>query len=120
MYKIYSRYDNTEILFEGADLCWADLRDADLRGADLRWADLRRADLRDANLRGADLIVLTLPFYTAYVHKEHTRIGCKYYSNAEWRSFDDSVIKAMDFNALEFWNTYKEIIFNAMDILNKG
>jgi len=108
-----------------ANLRDADLRDADLRGADLRGADLSYADLRDADLlgadlsyadlRGADLIVLQLPSYTAYVQKTHTRIGCKYYSNDEWKSFSDEEISKMDLNALEFWDTYKTVIFAAID-----
>jgi len=98
-----------------ADLSWANLRGADLRGADLRGANLRGADLRGADLRGANLIVLQLPFYTAYVQKTHTRIGCKYYSNDEWKSFSDEEISKMDSNALEFWDTYKTVIFAAID-----
>ena len=48
------------VIFEIADLSYADLRGADLSGADLSgadlsYADLRGADLSYANLRGADL-----------------------------------------------------------------
>jgi len=128
----------------GADLRWADLREAnlqeadlqgaDLRGADLRWAILRRVDLQEADLRrvdlqeadsrgaklqGANLLVLTLPFYTAYVQKEYTRIGCEYFSNEQWCNFDDETISKMDKNALEFWNSYKSVIFSAMESLQR-
>jgi uncharacterized protein YjbI with pentapeptide repeats len=101
-----------------ADLKRADLRDADLVGADLRDANLRGADLRDADLVGAGLIVINLPFYTTWVQKEHTAIGCKYYSNSEWKNFTDNEIVEMDVNALEFWRLYKNVIFAAMDSLN--
>ena len=118
----------------GADLRWADLREAnlqeadlqgaDLRGADLRWAILRRVDLQEADsrgakLQGANLLVLTLPFYTAYVQKEYTRIGCEYFSNEQWCNFDDETISKMDKNALEFWNSYKSVIFSAMESLQR-
>ena len=113
----------------GANLRDADLRDANLRGANLRDANLRDADLigadliganlRDANLIGADLIQITLPYFQAIVQKTHTRIGCKYFTNEEWKSFSDEVINEMDSNALEFWCSYKNIIFSIMDSLNK-
>jgi hypothetical protein len=106
----------------GADLIGANLRDADLRGANLidanlRGADLRGADLIDANLRGADLIQITLPYFQVIVQKEHTRIGCKYFTNVEWQNFNDYEISKMDTNALEFWNSFKQIIFSAIDSL---
>jgi hypothetical protein len=122
----------------GANLRDADLRDADLRGADLSGANLSGANLRGANLRGAhlsganlrgahlryadlsdaDLIVIQLPHWTAFVQKTQTRIGCKYYTNTDWRIFSDDEISAMDSNALDFWNSYKTLIFSAMDSLN--
>jgi len=71
IYKIYSRWDRTKVLFEregyslrevvlagvssGANLSGANLRGADLSGANLRGADLSGANLRGANLRDADL-----------------------------------------------------------------
>jgi len=113
----------------GADLRGADLRDADLRGANLRGADLRDADLRgadlrgadliDADLRGADLIQITLPYFQVIVQKTHTRIGCKYFTNEEWKNFTDDKISEMDSNALSFWNSYKQIIFSAIDSLQE-
>jgi len=101
----------------GADLRGADLRGADLREADLRGADLRGADLREADLRGADLLQMNLPYYQVVVQKEHTRIGCRYYSNTEWRDFSDVDIKKMDSDALVFWSQFKQLIFTAMDSL---
>ena len=43
------------VIFSGADLHCANLRDADLRGANLFGADLRNANLSGADLRNADL-----------------------------------------------------------------
>ena len=104
----------------GADLMDADLRDADLRGANLMDANLRGVDLRGANLMDANLIQIYLPFYQVVVQKTHTRIGCKYFTNEEWVNFDDSTITKMDSTALEFWNSYKSIVFAAINSLNKG
>ena len=98
----------------GADLRGANLIEADLRGADLSWADLSWADLR-----GAGLIYLKLDNYNVHVQKEHTRISYKYHTNDEWRAFNDEQISKMAIDVLEFWNKYKELIFMAMDILNK-
>ena len=104
---------------EKADLRWANLRGAYLSGADLSGADLYGADLCGVNLSGANLSVFQSESYTAYVQKESTRIGCRYYSNNEWRNFTDEQISEMDCNALEYWNNNKEIIFAIMDSLNK-
>jgi len=51
------------------------------------------------------------------VQKTHTRIGCQYYSNIEWKGYNDDTIKEMDSNALSFWESYKKIIFSAMESL---
>ena len=113
----------------GANLYGANLRSANLRGTNLRGADLYGADLHGANLRGADLyeadlhganlINIKLPFYEVFVNIDSTTIGCKKYFNKEWKTFTDEDIAKMDSNALEFWNSYKQIIFSAMDSLNK-
>ena len=102
-----------------ANLSSADLSYANLSSADLSYANLRYADLRSANLSYANLIVLTLPFYTAYVQKFHTRIGCEYRTNKQWKACSDKTIVKMDSNALEFWNHHKQIIFAAMDSLQE-
>ena len=99
----------------GVNLTRANLTRANLTGADLTGVNLTRADLTDANLTRANLIVLNLPFYTAYVQKENTRIGCKYYKNYMWRDFTDKQISEMDDDALDFWTKYKGLIFAAMD-----
>ncbi len=104
----------------GADLIGANLIGADLRGADLIGANLRDANLRDADLIGANLIQITLPHYQVIVQKTHTRIGCQYFSNIEWKEFDDKKINDMDSDALRFWNSFKAIIFSAMDSLQEN
>ena len=112
------RYAN----LRGADLSHADLRYADLSHADLRYADLRDANLSGANLSGADLCEADLKVYqsgkyTAYIQKERTRIGCKYYSNEAWKNFTDDQINNMDTGALDYWNNNKAVIFSIMDSL---
>ena len=102
---------------EDANLRGADLRGADLEDANLRGADLIGANLRGADLRGADLKVYQSGKYTAYIQKERTRIGCKYYSNEEWKKFTDDQINNMDAGALDYWNNNKAVIFSIMDSL---
>ena len=104
------------------DLRYAKLRDADLSGANLSDANLSGANLRDAKLRGADLSGADLKVYqsgkyTAYIQKERTRIGCKYYSNEEWKKFTDDQISNMDVGAVDYWNNNKAVIFSIMDSL---
>ncbi len=109
----------------GIDLCGANLRGANLRGADLRGADLRGADLRFANLRGADLrfvnlhnadlrgaglSVLMTDIWTCYIQQDHIRIGCQYHAVADWLSFSDEEINAMDSRALAWWVKWKDAI----------
>ena len=52
--EIKNRFTGS-VLWPGADLDNANLRDADFRYAGLRYADLQRANLRDADLQRADL-----------------------------------------------------------------
>ena len=96
----------------------ADLRGVDLRGANLRGADLRRADLYEANLRGADLIVISLPLWTAYVQKTHIRIGCQYHSIEDWQNFTDEKISEMHSDAHIWWKKHKQLIMCAVEVLN--
>ncbi|MFA7256027.1 MAG: pentapeptide repeat-containing protein [Kiritimatiellales bacterium] len=102
-----------------ADLRGANLRGADLYGADLSDADLRGANLGDADLRGANLRVFQAGRYTAWVQKTHTRIGCQYHSNKEWKAFDDDKISSMAGDAVEWWSENKKIIFMMMDAVGK-
>jgi len=116
---------------QGADLRGADLRDADLRGADLRGANLRDADLWDADLLGADLrgayyngeklekepIQITGFKYSVLITKEQIKIGCELHKVAQWQKFTNKEIIAMDGKeALEWWRTYKDLIFKAHKI----
>jgi len=104
----------------GADLIGADLRnanliDADLRGADLRDADLSGANLRGANLRGVvgnmrEIRSLQCEKWPVAYTSTHMQIGCQRHSIAEWSSFDDDVISAMDADALEWWRAWKPIL----------
>lgn len=63
-----------------------------------------------ANLRGANFLVLMLPIWTVYIHKQTVRIGCKHYTHDEWLAFSDSEIHDMDSKALGWWKQYKPVI----------
>jgi hypothetical protein len=52
---VNSCFNGNRVVWPGANLFGANLRDANLNGADLRRADLFGADLRGAVLTGADL-----------------------------------------------------------------
>ena len=109
---------------KGANLYLADLRDADLRDADLHLVDLHLVDLRGADLRGANLhdvglIALTLSYYTVYVQRTHTQINDWCLENKQWRNLTNDKIAKLDEHALEFWTSYKDVIFSAMDSLQE-
>ena len=94
----------------GADLRFANLHNADLHNADLRGADLRFVNLHNADLRGAGLSVLMTDIWTCYIQQDHIRIGCQYHAVADWLSFSDEEINAMDSQALAWWVKWKDAI----------
>ena len=109
-------YGLSDANLSGADLSGANLSGANLTCADLTSADLSYADLTCADLTSADLTRAYLTKYhdgkwSAYIQIDNIRIGCKYFTVTEWRNFTNDDIKAMDKNALEYWERNKAIIF---------
>ena len=129
-----------------ADLRYADLRGADLSKANLYYADLSKANLSGANLSNADLSKanlsgaylskanlsgvnlrycvgsnkeiksLQIGAYLISYTKDILNIGCQSHKHADWRTFSDSIILAMDGQkALDWWNLNKHIIFELID-----
>ncbi len=125
----------------GADLSDANLRGADLCGADLRGVDLHEADLSDANLcyaylcgadlRGANLTnikmwgtignnreiksIQTGRYPVAYTSMV-MQIGCKRHDISDWWAFDDARIDRMDCHALKWWNKWKPILQQIIEV----
>ena len=105
----------------GADLRGADLCDADLCGADLYGADLYGADLRGADLRGLNgnlrhiKSIQTETYYITYTSKV-IQIGCQRHTIEEWKNFDDEKIKRMDSKALNWWNKWKPILMQIIEL----
>ena len=113
----------------GADLWHANLWRADLSGADLSGADLWHANLSDAILSGADLSGADLSgvrgnmaeikstqverWSIAYTNTI-LYVGCEGHKIEEWREFTDERIAQMDPNALDFWNKFKNWIFETI------
>ena len=109
-----------------ADLRYANLRSANLRYANLRYADLSSADLRSADLRSADLssaigemsYVKSLQcekYYISYTHT-HMNIGCQSHTITEWQDFSNDTISKMDNGALGWWQKWKPIIMNIIEV----
>ena len=78
-------------------------------------ADLSGANLRGANLRGVvgnmrEIRSLQCEKWPVAYTSTHMQIGCQRHSIAEWSSFDDDVISAMDADALEWWRAWKPIL----------
>ena len=84
-------------------------------GMAVKWAiinkaNLSGADLRGANLIGAGLSVLMTDIWTCYIQPDHIRIGCQYHAVADWMSFSDDKINAMNSRALAWWAKWKDAI----------
>ena len=127
--QIVSRWNSSTILFECAlpeglargmamrhALEQAVKSDANLSGANLSGAYLSGANLSGAKWNnGAPItrepIQLSGLKWQVTIADAHMQIGCQFASLAEWASFDDAEIAAMDGkDALRFWRAYKEFI----------
>ena len=96
---------------DGANLDGANLAGANLAGAYLDGAYLARAYLDGANLAGekiskAPLSILNLR-WPVLITEGFMRIGCKRYTHAEWREFDEAAIRKMDSDAFDFWKKWR-------------
>ena len=103
-----------------ADLLEADLREANLWEAYLRGADLRGADLREAYLPdlGNMIEIRTMQIDRYQIAITHTtlRIGCQQHPIEKWKSFSDEEINNMDDGALEWWEKWRDFIFQAIKL----
>ena len=102
-----------------ADLSYADLRDADLRYADLSYANLSYADLRSAIGNMREWHSMQLETYMIVFNKHILAIGCQQHNIKKWESFTDDEIKSMDGGALEWWQKWKDFIFQAIALCEK-
>ena len=89
----------------GMAVKWAIINKANLSGA-----DLRGANLSGAYLSCAGLSVLMTDIWTCYIQPDHIRIGCQYHAVADWMSFSDDKINAMNSRALAWWAKWKDAI----------
>jgi hypothetical protein len=115
----------------GANLYGANLDGANLDGANLTRANLDGANLDGANLYGANLtranltravgnlkhikVIQCETYYIAYTSNV-LQIGCQKHTVEVWKNFDDEKISAMDNGALEWWNKWKPIIMQIIEI----
>jgi hypothetical protein len=94
----------------------ANLYDVDLRGANLYGADLRGANLRDAAGNMNQLKSMQVNNWPVSYTADRLQIGCQNHSIEEWKNFDDEQIQSMTGGALEWWKTWKPVIFNIIEI----
>jgi len=114
-----------------ANLRNANLSDANLRNANLSDANLRNANLSDANLRNANLSdanlwnaignkvqvkTMQIEKYSISYTYDRLQIGCENHAIDEWKNFTDSKIKSMDRGALEWWQKWKPVIFQIIEM----
>ena len=111
---------------EQANLSYADLRYANLSYADLRYANFSSANLSYANFSSADLRYIIgemkslrsfqLEKYMVSYTDTILNIGCESHTIEDWKNFNDKKIKIMDRGALEWWNKWKPIIMQIIEI----
>mgnify|MGYP000923124961 CR=1 FL=1 len=111
---------------ERANLRDANLQDANLQDANLRDANLRDANLRYANLQDADFryaIGNMIHIKSVFIDKwsivytsDTLQIGCQQHPISDWFTFDDATISAMDSGALTWWNKYKQLIKQIIEL----
>jgi uncharacterized protein YjbI with pentapeptide repeats len=109
--------------FADAALEYASLHSAYCRSADFSYAACNGVDFTDADMRNtvitgttlanANLIVLTLPQWTVYVHSDSIRIGCQHHTHAEWDNFSEEQIEVMAVRATDWWTIFKPVIMAA-------
>ena len=113
--------------FRYADFRYADLRNVSLYGADLGnvnlyGADLRNADLRNVTLNGVfgnmkHVKSLQIEKYCITYTSEILQIGCQRHTIEEWKNFNNKSILEMDGKrALEWWNKWKQIIMQIIEM----
>ena len=98
-----------------ANLRSADLSDADLSDANLSGANLRGANLIDAHGANPHIKCIQIDTYAITYTSDVMQIGCERHTIAEWASFSDAQIRAMDgVKALAWWQKYKDWIFQTI------
>ena len=108
------------------NLSYANLNYADLNYTNLNYANLSYANLRYTNLNSADLrnvigemkYIKSLQcekYYISYTYKK-LNIGCKSHFIGEWKNFTDEQISTMDIGALDWWNKWKPILMNIIEV----
>jgi uncharacterized protein YjbI with pentapeptide repeats len=101
-----------KVNLSGTYLSWANLS-----GANLSWANLSGTDLSDATGNNSIIKTIQTGEYIINYTKEIMQIGCKNYSITEWFNFTDDEINDMDGKkALDFWNKWKPILKQIMEI----
>jgi uncharacterized protein YjbI with pentapeptide repeats len=96
----------------GANLTEANLDDINLTGANLTKADLTNADLTNILCgNGEEIKTIQLGNHKLVFTDTQLAIGCKQYSYVEWFNFDKREISRMDYDAWEYWQINKSIIF---------
>lgn len=72
-------------------------------------------NLANINLLKTNLKIYHSGLWAAFIGPLYTRIGCKIYSNEQWKHFSDQEIYLLANDALPYWNKNKKIIFELME-----
>jgi hypothetical protein len=97
-------------------LSYADFRYANFRYANLSSANLSSADFRYAVGEMQSLRSFQIEKYMVSYTDSILNIGCQSHTIEKWEAFDDEQINDMDGDALEWWNKWKPIIFQIIEM----
>ena len=86
-----------------------------LAGANLNGANLTGVELENAVGNGREIVSMQIPTYRVAFTREVLQIGCERHAIGDWRGFDDETISRMDPGALQWWNMWRGLIFQAIE-----
>ena len=121
----FSESDFSESDFRGSNFSGSNFRGSDFRGSDFSGSDFRGLDFRKSrhqykigNMR--EWHSMQLDRYMIVFDKNILAIGCQQHSIKKWKEFSDKEISNMDKAALDWWNKWKDFIFKAIELCEKG
>ncbi len=114
-----------------SNLSGSNLRGSNLRGSNLSYSNLSCSNLSDSDLRGSNLRDIKiwavtgnmgeiksvfLDTYPITYTAEVMQIGCERHAIADWWGFTDSKIKSMDSRALVWWQKWKPVLRQLIEL----
>lgn len=101
-----------------ANLCYAHCKNTNFTKTNLFGANLEYAYLRDCIGNGDEIRTMQIGTYHIVYAQGYIWIGCRRYTKERWITFTDEEISKMDIGALDWWNTWKDIVLLTAEKFN--